>query len=134
MEEAYREDLAFIHDTGFGGLARGAAAFLLEELPRRSFDRGLVIDLGCGSGITVEQLSARGFDLLGIDAAMARARGREWLGSHLNGRGRESFTSCIVRKQLPTSSGPWDRDVTNAPPATRMGSLPLVPWTMTASA
>jgi SAM-dependent methyltransferase len=71
MEDAYREDLAYIHDAGFGGYACGAAALLLEELPRRGFDRGLVIDLGCGSGILSEALSARGFDLLGIDISAA---------------------------------------------------------------
>jgi SAM-dependent methyltransferase len=71
MEEAYRTDLAYIHDAGFGRFARGAAALLLEELPRRGFDRGLVIDLGCGSGILAEQLSARGFEVLGIDLSAA---------------------------------------------------------------
>ena len=64
MEEAYREDLAYIHDAGFGRLARGAAGLLLDELHRCGFDRGLVIDLGCGSGILSEQLSAGGFDVL----------------------------------------------------------------------
>jgi SAM-dependent methyltransferase len=67
MEEAYRDDLAYIHDAAFGRFARGAAVLLLEELGRQGFDRGLVIDLGCGSGILAEQLSARGFAVLGID-------------------------------------------------------------------
>jgi SAM-dependent methyltransferase len=71
MEEAYREDLASIHDAGFGRFARGAAALLLEELPRHGFDRGLVVDLGCGSGILAEQLAARGFEVLGIDLSPA---------------------------------------------------------------
>jgi SAM-dependent methyltransferase len=71
MEVAYREDLAYIHDTGFARVARGAAALLLEELRRCGFDRGLVIDLGCGSGILSEQLSAGGFDVLGIDISSA---------------------------------------------------------------
>jgi SAM-dependent methyltransferase len=79
MEDAYRTDLAYIHDAGFGSFARGAAALLLEELPRHGFDRGLVVDLGCGSGILTEKLSACGFDLLGIDispALIALARHR----------------------------------------------------------
>jgi SAM-dependent methyltransferase len=79
MDAAYREDLAYIHDTGFGHIARGAAALLLHELRRCGFDRGLVIDLGCGSGILSEQVAAGGFDVLGIDIseafiAMARRR------------------------------------------------------------
>jgi SAM-dependent methyltransferase len=79
MEGAYRKDLAYIHDAGFGGFARGAAALLLEDLRRRELDRGLVIDLGCGSGILAEQVSAAGFDVLGIDlspALIALARQR----------------------------------------------------------
>lgn len=79
MDAAYREDLAYIHDAGFGRTARGAAALLLEELQHCGFDRGLVIDLGCGSGILSEQLAAGGYDVLGIDVseafiAMARRR------------------------------------------------------------
>src|SRR5688572_7386388 len=71
MEEAYRDDLAYIHDAGFGGFARGAGALLLGELSRRGLDGGLVIDPGCGSGILSEQVPARGFDVLGIDLSAA---------------------------------------------------------------
>jgi len=71
MDEAYREDLAYIHDSGFGRIARGAAALLLEELRHCGLDRGRVIDLGCGSGILSEQVSAAGFDVLGIDISEA---------------------------------------------------------------
>src|SRR5262245_36113658 len=71
MEEAYREDLAYIHDAGFGRFARGAAELLLEELPRQGFERGLVVDVGCGSGILGEALAARGFEVLGIDLSAA---------------------------------------------------------------
>ena len=71
MDDAYREDLAYIHDAGFGSFARGAAALLLQELRRGGLDRGLVIDLGCGSGILAEQLAAGGFDVLGIDVSEA---------------------------------------------------------------
>lgn len=71
MGEAYGDDLAYIHDAGFGHFARAAAPLLLDELRRGRFDRGLVIDLGCGSGILAEQLSAGGFDVLGIDLSAA---------------------------------------------------------------
>jgi 2-polyprenyl-3-methyl-5-hydroxy-6-metoxy-1,4-benzoquinol methylase len=72
MGGAYREDLAYIHDAGFGAPAREAAALLLEELRRQSIRRGLVIDLGCGGGILAEQLAAGGFDVLGIDISEAQ--------------------------------------------------------------
>jgi SAM-dependent methyltransferase len=71
MEQAYRDDLAHIHDAGFGHFARGAAGVLLEELRARQVDGGLVIDLACGSGLLSEQLAAAGFDVLGIDLSPA---------------------------------------------------------------
>jgi SAM-dependent methyltransferase len=71
MAESYGEDLAAIHDAGYGDLARRAGAFLLAELRQRGFENGLVIDLGCGSGILAEKLSAGGFDVLGIDISRA---------------------------------------------------------------
>jgi SAM-dependent methyltransferase len=79
MADAYGDDLAYIHDAGFGGLARNAAPILLEDLQRRGVRGGLVIDLGCGSGILSEALSAGGFEVLGIDispafVALARQR------------------------------------------------------------
>lgn len=79
MADAYREDLAYIHDAGFGGLATNAAPVLLDALRRRGLASGLVIELGCGSGIFAGEISAAGYDVLGIDisaamVALARAR------------------------------------------------------------
>ncbi|MBI2422095.1 MAG: class I SAM-dependent methyltransferase [Candidatus Hydrogenedentes bacterium] len=67
----YRDDLAFIHNAGFGGLAEHAASFLLEQLHEQHLDRGLVVDLGCGSGILAERLSIAGYSVLGIDLSNA---------------------------------------------------------------
>jgi SAM-dependent methyltransferase len=77
--EAYGSDLAYIHDAGFGDLARHAAPVLLDALRRRGIDSGLVIDLGCGSGILSREVADAGYDVLGIDIseamiAMARER------------------------------------------------------------
>jgi SAM-dependent methyltransferase len=69
--DTYREDLAAIHDAGYGGLAQAAAAVLLDALRRRCADGGLVIDLGCGSSILSGQVAAAGFDVLGIDLSPA---------------------------------------------------------------
>jgi SAM-dependent methyltransferase len=71
MTDAYRDDLAFIHDAGFGGLARNAAPVLLDALRHAGHAGGLVIDLGCGSGILSEGLAAGGYDVLGIDISPA---------------------------------------------------------------
>jgi SAM-dependent methyltransferase len=76
---AYQSDLAYIHDRGFGFFAENAAPVVLDHLHRAGLDRGLAIDLGCGSGILAEHLSAAGYDVLGFDispAMIALARRR----------------------------------------------------------
>jgi SAM-dependent methyltransferase len=67
MTDAYRDDLAHIHDAGFGGFAQAAAPVLLEALQASGFNNGLVIDLGCGSGILSRAVYQAGFDVLGVD-------------------------------------------------------------------
>jgi SAM-dependent methyltransferase len=71
----YPADLARIHDEGFGDFARAAACELLPRLP----GTGLVVELGCGTGISSAILSEAGYDVLGIDIsadmlAIARRR------------------------------------------------------------
>jgi SAM-dependent methyltransferase len=68
---AYGTDLAFVHDVGFGGFARGAAPWILAELGRRGIRSGRVVDLGCGSGIWAAELSRAGYDVLGVDLSPA---------------------------------------------------------------
>jgi SAM-dependent methyltransferase len=63
----YEEDLAYIHDAGFGRFARGSAPGLLKLLHRQGISSGLVIDLGCGSGIWARELVDHGYRVLGID-------------------------------------------------------------------
>ena len=71
MTDAYREDLAYIHDVGFGHLAKNAAQVLLDALRQSAIDRGTVIDLGCGSGLLARELAAAGYGVLGIDISEA---------------------------------------------------------------
>jgi SAM-dependent methyltransferase len=71
MQPEYREDLAYVHDAGFGGLARAASAAVADALGRAGIDSGLVVELGCGSGISSRILRDRGFDVLGIDGSKA---------------------------------------------------------------
>jgi SAM-dependent methyltransferase len=68
---AYREDLAYIHDAGFGDFAAGAAPWLMKLFAKHSLDKGLVVDLGCGSGIWAGQLAAAGYRVLGFDISAA---------------------------------------------------------------
>ena len=47
--KAYKQDLAYIHDIGFGGFAERAAPALRDILQRGGITDGLVVDLGCGA-------------------------------------------------------------------------------------
>jgi SAM-dependent methyltransferase len=71
MDDGYGDDLAYIHDAGFGHTARAAAPCLLGHLRRAGKAGGLVVDLGCGSGPLAAELSAAGYDVLGIDQSEA---------------------------------------------------------------
>ncbi len=67
----YKNDLAYIHDVGFGDFAKQAAPGLLEILQRNGITDGLVIDLGCGSGIWAHELIKAGYEVLGVDISAA---------------------------------------------------------------
>jgi ribosomal protein L11 methylase PrmA len=56
MNGKYQLDLAYIHDQGFGGFAKNASPGLLKLLRERGIHSGLVVDLGCGSGIWARHL------------------------------------------------------------------------------
>jgi len=71
MIKAYQDDLAYIHDVGFGDYARNSAPGLLEILREAQITTGLVVDLGCGSGIWARELSNDGYDVFGIDISPA---------------------------------------------------------------
>jgi SAM-dependent methyltransferase len=71
----YARDLARIHDEGYGDFARAAACELLQRIR----PPGLVVELGCGTGISSAIVAAAGFEVLGVDAsddmlAIARER------------------------------------------------------------
>lgn len=63
----YGPVLSAVHDAGFGFLAEAAAAELLARLDGAGHRSGLVVDLGCGSGILAGRLTAAGYDVLGVD-------------------------------------------------------------------
>src|SRR5690348_13616797 len=91
----YRADLAYIHDAGYGGFANAAAAWLLKMLRGKGIDDGLIVDLGCGSGIWAEAASKAGFNVLGYDLSPAMieiARRRVPAGKFV----AESFLSATI--------------------------------------
>jgi SAM-dependent methyltransferase len=71
---AYQEDLAYIHDVAFDFFARGAAPELLKIFRRHGITEGLVVDLGCGSGIWAAELIRAGYEVLGVDQSEAMIR------------------------------------------------------------
>jgi SAM-dependent methyltransferase len=71
MIKAYDNDLAYIHDVGFGDFSRNSAPGLLRLLRQNGITDGLVVDLGCGSGLWARELSQAGYDVLGIDISPA---------------------------------------------------------------
>ncbi len=75
----YQEDLAYIHDAGFGDLARGAAPAIIDTLRSSGLTHGTVVELGCGSGILLASLLKAGYRVVGIDSSeqmleLARAK------------------------------------------------------------
>lgn len=74
----YSQVLADIHDSNYSFLARAAAATAVSLLPPAP-ESGIVVDLGCGSGVTAQILEGLGYSVVGIDAsadmiALARKR------------------------------------------------------------
>jgi SAM-dependent methyltransferase len=69
--EAYESDLAYIHDQGYGGFARGSAPGLLSLFHQAEIHNGRIVDLGCGSGIWARELGDAGFSVVGVDISPA---------------------------------------------------------------
>ncbi|MFN8349393.1 MAG: class I SAM-dependent methyltransferase [Spirosomataceae bacterium] len=65
MESYYRKQLAYIHDTYYGDLARNAATEILNTSTVLFSKKA--VDLGCGSGILASVLSENGIKVSGID-------------------------------------------------------------------
>lgn len=67
LVSSYRDDLAYIHDAGFGDFAASAGVMVIAQLRQAGIRQGLVVDLGCGSGTMARQLRDAGYDVIGVD-------------------------------------------------------------------
>jgi SAM-dependent methyltransferase len=78
----YGEDLAYIHDVSHADFALESAPVILEVLDRSGIRDGLIVDLGCGSGLLARELIDAGYGVFGVDIseamiALARKRAPE---------------------------------------------------------
>jgi SAM-dependent methyltransferase len=69
--QAYENDLAYIHDKGFAKFARSSAPGLIQLFQKNGITEGLVVDLGCGSGIWARELVDKGYQVIGVDISPA---------------------------------------------------------------
>ena len=68
MSSFYGSVLADIHDSDYAFLARAAAATAMTLLPAPT-ESGIIVDLGCGSGVTAEILDEAGYSVVGLDGS-----------------------------------------------------------------
>ena len=71
MADWYGEDLAYIHDVGHADFALDSAPGILKLLGRSGIGDGLVVDLGCGSGLLGRELIDAGYGVFGVDISEA---------------------------------------------------------------
>ncbi|MGD1952614.1 MAG: class I SAM-dependent methyltransferase [Leptolyngbyaceae cyanobacterium] len=79
MKAFYEQDLAYIHDVGYGEHALKSAAGILKILNNNNIPDGLIVDLGCGGGLSTLEFTKAGYRVLGIDISetmVALARNR----------------------------------------------------------
>jgi SAM-dependent methyltransferase len=67
----YRRDLAVVHHRGFGFHAQACAPGIVTLLEPVRSRGGLVLELGCGSGLLTRELTAAGHRVIATDASPA---------------------------------------------------------------
>ena len=67
----YRPDLARVHHEGFAFHADGAAPGIVELLDPVQERGGLVVELGCGSGLLTRHVVEAGLRVVATDASPA---------------------------------------------------------------
>jgi SAM-dependent methyltransferase len=66
----YHADLAHIHHAGYGDVARGAGPEIVRILQQHAIEQGVVVELGCGSGILAGYLGRAGYGVVGVDVSL----------------------------------------------------------------
>ena len=70
----YREDLALVHHRGFAFHAEACAPGILALLEPVRQKHGLILEIGCGSGLLTEELVRAGHRVVASDASPAMLR------------------------------------------------------------
>jgi SAM-dependent methyltransferase len=68
---SYRHDLAIVHHRGFGFHAAACAPGIVEFLAPVRARLGMVLELGCGTGLLTRELIAAGHRVIATDASPA---------------------------------------------------------------
>ena len=68
---SYQSDLAMVHHRGFGAHAAACAPGIVDFLAPVHARQGLVLELGCGTGLLTRELVAAGYHVIATDAAPA---------------------------------------------------------------
>jgi SAM-dependent methyltransferase len=71
---AYGKDLAFVHHDGFSAFAERAGRETTRFLRRNGVPSGLVVDVGCGTGVFAKRLLAAGYGVFGLDLSPSMVR------------------------------------------------------------
>ncbi|NJK39791.1 MAG: methyltransferase domain-containing protein [Oscillatoriales cyanobacterium RM1_1_9] len=71
MNQPYGSDLAYIHDVGFSAHALKSAPGILAILQQAGLQGSLIVDLGCGTGLSAQAFTQAGYQVLGIDLSSA---------------------------------------------------------------
>ncbi len=71
VKDCYKEDLAYIHDLGFSEYALKSAPGILKILQNNNIKKGLIVDLGCGSGLSAQEFIKAHYHVLGIDISQS---------------------------------------------------------------
>ncbi|HTU85748.1 MAG TPA: class I SAM-dependent methyltransferase [Solirubrobacteraceae bacterium] len=78
----YRHDLALVHHRGFGFHATACASGVLELLEPVLARNGLVLEIGCGTGLLTRHLVHAGHRVIATDASPAMLElARDYLGA-----------------------------------------------------
>lgn len=124
MPPFYDQDLADIHHAAFTDLARNAGETVLHKLHQYGIDTGLVVDLGCGSGVWAGMLTAAGFDVLGYDISCAMLRLAKQNAPNAELRRASLYDAPIPSCTCVTAFGEaLNYKVSDAPPETLLRDL-----------